>query len=280
MEKEQPRVTVVTVTYNCVNVIERTIRNVLRQTYPNIEYIIIDGASTDGTKEVVDKYAAHLAYWMSEPDGGIYEAMNKAVAKATGEWIVFRNAGDYFFKPTTIADVMEWYNDGGEAFITGGTRTFSNDGYYDYQHSAAESDFWCRNYISHPATFIRTALQKKMPYSTDLRIAADYEFFCKVMSRYATYCCCPMMVTLFDGATGISSSDRRLAYKEKIMVAQRLEAPSAIIKKLKMQYYKMLARIVPLRIIYHIQPLKALYRKMVFGSRWHNATQDDILSEI
>lgn len=280
MTNKLPRITIVTVTYNCVNVIERTIRNVLKQTYSNLEYIIIDGASTDGTKELIEKYATYLAYWTSEPDGGIYEAMNKAIVKATGEWIIFRNAGDYFFSSTTIADVFSWYNDNGEAFITGGTRTFEHDGYYDYYYSPFIDDFWCRNYVSHPATFIRMTVQKTMPYTTNLRIAADYEFFCKVRLQRGGFCCYPRVIALFDGATGISSSNKRLAYKEKVIVAKRLHATSHIIQKLKIQYRRFILRSIPLSIVFCLPPLKVLYRKMIYGERWHDAKLSDILAEI
>ena len=276
----QPKVTVVTVTFNCKAVVERTIQNVLKQTYPNIEYIIIDGASTDGTRQVIERYADRLTYWTSEPDNGIYEAMNKAIMKASGEWIIFRNAGDYFFSPTTIADVFAWYRDKGEAFITGGTRTFQHDGYYDYYFSPLKRDFWCHNYVSHPATFIRTTVQKHLPYNTNLRIAADYELFCKMHLRHYCFCCYTGIVTLFDGETGISSKSKRLAYKEKIVVAQQLQAPRHIIKRLKKQYYRMCLREWPLRIAAHIRPLNALYRKMAFGNRWHKAKLDNILNNI
>lgn len=280
MTNTQPKVTIVTVTYNCKEVVERTIQNVLRQTYPNIEYIIIDGASTDGTREIIERYANQLAYWTSEPDHGIYEAMNKGISKATGEWIIFRNAGDYFISPTTIADVFAWYHDNGETFITGGTRTFQHDGYYDYYFSPLKHSLWCHNYISHPATFIRTVVQKNIPYDTELRIAADYKLFCQIRLHHYSYCCYPTIITLFDGESGISSSNRRLAYKEKIVVAKQLGASLHVIKKLKKQYYKMILRSLPLRIFSHVAPLKSLYRKLAFGNRWHKANITDILSDI
>ena len=107
MQDKTPKVSIVTVTYNCADIVEKTICNVLKQTYPNIEYIVIDGNSTDGTREIVERYADRLAYHVSEPDKGIFDAMNKGIIAATGEWILFMNAGDFFFKPTTVADVFD-----------------------------------------------------------------------------------------------------------------------------------------------------------------------------
>lgn len=96
-------ISVVTVSYNAVSTIEQTILSVINQTYPNVEYIIIDGGSTDGTVDIIKKYADKIAYWVSEPDKGIYDAMNKGVVVATGEWINFMNAGDIF----TDSDVID-----------------------------------------------------------------------------------------------------------------------------------------------------------------------------
>ena len=91
-----PLISIVTVSYNAVATIEQTILSVINQTYPNIEYIIIDGGSKDGTIDIIRKYADQIAYWVSEPDEGIYDAMNKGIKIATGEWINFMNCGDSF----------------------------------------------------------------------------------------------------------------------------------------------------------------------------------------
>ena len=96
MNNNLPRVSVITVCYNAVSAIQRTILSVLSQTYENIEYIIIDGKSTDGTLAIIKKYESRIAFWLSEPDNGIYDAMNKAIDKATGEWVLFMNADDEF----------------------------------------------------------------------------------------------------------------------------------------------------------------------------------------
>lgn len=90
-------ISVVTVSYNAVATIEQTLLSVINQTYPNIEYIIIDGGSTDGTVDIIKKYADEIVYWISEPDKGIYDAMNKGIKKANGEWINFINAGDSYY---------------------------------------------------------------------------------------------------------------------------------------------------------------------------------------
>ena len=109
-------VSVITVVYNDVSHIEKTISNVLKQTYPFLEYIVVDGASTDGTLDVIKKYDGKLKY-VSEPDKGIYDAMQKGAQLASGEWILFRNCGDFFFSPDAIEKVFNGYVDKGEDFI-------------------------------------------------------------------------------------------------------------------------------------------------------------------
>jgi glycosyltransferase involved in cell wall biosynthesis len=89
-----PLISIITVVYNGAATLEQTMLSVINQTYKNIEYIIIDGGSTDGTIDIIKKYERHLAYWISEPDKGIYDAMNKGIDKATGDWIYFLGCDD------------------------------------------------------------------------------------------------------------------------------------------------------------------------------------------
>lgn len=233
MDTKKPKVSIITVTYNCKDTVEKTICNVLKQTYPNVEYIVIDGNSTDGTKEIIEKYSDRLAYWVSEPDKGIYDAMNKGIKVATGEWILFRNSGDYFFSPTTIEDVFAEYEDEGEFCIAGRTRFFENDGYYDSVQLGQICDIWARPYFSHPSTFIRTELQKANPYPADLRISGDYFFFQKMLTEGKVYTTTPVIVSLFDNETGVSSRNRVLSAREKVIVAKRLNAPAESVRSLK-----------------------------------------------
>src|ERR1700733_2398323 len=99
------KITIITVCYNACHCIEKTIKSVINQTYPNIEYIIIDGASTDGTLEVINKYKNHVQKLISEKDNGIYDAMNKGVRHCSGEIIYFLNADDRLYSPDTVKDV-------------------------------------------------------------------------------------------------------------------------------------------------------------------------------
>ncbi len=100
-----PVFSIITITYNASRWLEQTILNILSQSYSNIEYIIIDGGSTDGTVDIIERYASGISYWVSEPDKGIYDAMNKGLQKATGDYVWFINAGDSLYTSDTVQRV-------------------------------------------------------------------------------------------------------------------------------------------------------------------------------
>lgn len=97
-----PKFTIITITYNAARWLERTVVSILSQSYPNIEYLIIDGGSKDGTVDIIKQYAPGIAYWISEPDKGLYDAMNKGLKQATGDYIWFINAGDTLQSAATV----------------------------------------------------------------------------------------------------------------------------------------------------------------------------------
>ncbi len=100
-----PKISIVTVTYNCKEQLRETIDSIVSQTYKNIEFLVIDGGSTDGTLDVVKEYQAKIDYWISEPDKGIYDAMNKGLKTVTGDFVLFLNAGDVFFSKRTLQQI-------------------------------------------------------------------------------------------------------------------------------------------------------------------------------
>ena len=116
-EGPEPIVTVITIAYNCAASIEETMLSVLNQTYSNVEYIVIDGGSTDGTLDVIRKYDHAIDYWISEPDRGIYDAINKGVRASTGQWLNCMNVKDAFAGADTIQIVAGRYLNSGARFI-------------------------------------------------------------------------------------------------------------------------------------------------------------------
>ncbi|MDR1982122.1 MAG: glycosyltransferase [Tannerellaceae bacterium] len=100
-----PTFSIITVTYNASRWLEETVLSILNQSYPHIEYLIIDGGSTDGTVDLIKQYAAGIAYWVSEPDKGLYDAMNKGLRKAMGDYVWFINAGDTLYSADTVQQI-------------------------------------------------------------------------------------------------------------------------------------------------------------------------------
>ncbi len=171
-------VTVVTVTYNAEEFLEESILSVLNQTYSDIEYIIIDGGSTDKTLDIIKKYKDKISYWVSEPDEGIYFAMNKAIEKATGKWINFMNAGDTFIDNETITYIMQHNNHDSE-IIYGNVKIGSR---IRKPHNNEES-YDDTTSICHQTLFAKTKLMKETPFDTKYKISSDHDFILKMYKK-------------------------------------------------------------------------------------------------
>jgi putative colanic acid biosynthesis glycosyltransferase len=171
---DEIKITVVTVTYNAYDLLEKTIRSVINQTYGNIEYIIIDGDSTDNTSVLLEQYKHDIAVCVSEKDKGIYDAMNKAIQLATGEWIIFINAGDFFASDNVIKKVFSEHNVTDYDFIYG--QHIWNDGLTrDVVPNRPLELMWQRICFSHQSLFSRASLMKERPYKLNYKIVSDYE---------------------------------------------------------------------------------------------------------
>lgn len=175
--KTNPKISVVTVSFNTVNEIEKTILSVLNQTYDNIEYIIIDGGSTDGTVDIIKKYADRLAYWVSEPDKGTYDAMNKGIKHAKGEWINFMNSGDSFCNKNVITKMYNSAIDDNIGCLYGNSQEYREETLYSVKPSPfyKSSKKHFGKGICHQSMFFRTILLKQHLYNLSLPIAADFE---------------------------------------------------------------------------------------------------------
>jgi glycosyltransferase involved in cell wall biosynthesis len=121
------KVSIITVTYNCRSLLEKTIKSIGLQTFTDFEHVVIDGKSTDGTVDVIVENLSRIAYWVSEPDRGIYDAMNKGLEAATGDYVIFLNAGDTFYENTSLEKIpFDQYPDAG--IFYGETMILDKDG--------------------------------------------------------------------------------------------------------------------------------------------------------
>ena len=165
-----PSISIITVSYNAVATIEKTILSVINQSYSNIEYIIIDGGSTDDTLNIIKKYQEKIAYWVSEPDKGIYDAMNKGIEKATGDYLFFLGADDILME-NAIQKIF------GDNLSTKFLMIYGNVMYDN--NNIVKSRFsyktFLHNTIHHQATFYSRKLFDSFRYDTSFKITSDYE---------------------------------------------------------------------------------------------------------
>ena len=184
------KVSIITISYNSAETVEDTIKSVVSQDYPNIEYIIIDGASKDATLSIVDKYKDKIAKVVSEKDKGIYDAMNKGVQNATGDIIGILNSDDYYCDTTVISEIVRLF----EQEKTDGL--YADLVYVDRADSEKIIRYWKSGKYTpgkflkgwmppHPTFFVKKEVYTHFGlYNTDLRSAADYEFMLRVIHKH------------------------------------------------------------------------------------------------
>ena len=182
-------ITIITVSYNNADTIESTMQSVLSQTCPNIEYIVVDGGSTDGTVDIIRKYESAISKWVSEPDGGIYDALNKGIAMATGDVIGFLHADDMFYDFFVIAELMDIFQKKHCHAVYGDlvyvVRNDSQNIVRFWKSCPFEPKLLKQGWMPpHPALFIRRSVYEKYGgFNTGLHISADYDLILRFFSR-------------------------------------------------------------------------------------------------
>lgn len=209
------KISVVTVTYNCENVIEETLESVINQTYNDIEYIVIDGGSKDSTIDIVKKYSSNINYWISEPDKGIFDAMNKSLLHVTGDYVIFMNAGDRFVNNHVVADVFEG-KEYDEDLIFGDVYCYNELGYLFrkstpiYASNPTPRDLVFKSQgICHQSLFTKSSILKTVKFDLRFPLGADYDTTAKVFysgNHKMKYVGFP--VAIFDDRTGGASHNR------------------------------------------------------------------------
>lgn len=204
---DTPIVSVITVCYNVAQTIEKTILSVLNQTYENLEYIVIDGGSTDGTVDIIKMYAKRLTFWISEPDNGIYDAMNKGIAKATGKFLIFMNAGDLFLSEKVLSKCLPYFLE--EVDVISGIGYLSEQKWIPAKVTDLSVAFFLKKSLNHQATFINRKLFQDNLYRTDLKIVGDSVFFFQVLIiGNASYVDIPIEIALCE-KPGLSGQEKK-----------------------------------------------------------------------
>lgn len=220
--KLNPRFSIITVTYNAGKVLEDTIQSIVTQTYKNIEYIIVDGASTDDTLQIIDKYREHIHTVVCEPDKGLYDAMNKAMRLATGDYLCFLNAGDSLHEDDTL-QLMVHSIRGNELpdILYGETAIVDENGHFLRMRrlSAPEHLTW-KSFrqgmlVCHQAFFVRHTLLE--PYDLHYRFSADFDWCIRMMRKAHTLH--HTRLTIVDYLDeGMTTRNRKASLKERFRI--------------------------------------------------------------
>ena len=224
MNNPHPKFSIITVTYNAGKVLEDTIQSVVFQTYRNVEYIIVDGGSTDNTLDVVHKYQERICKVISEPDKGLYDAMNKGIRMATGDYLCFLNAGDELHENETLQKIVYTFT-GKELpdVIYGETAIVDEEGHFLHMRrlSTPEHLHW-KSFkegmlVCHQAFLTRRELALANPYDLRYRFSADFDWCIRIMKQskhlHNTH------LTLIDYLNeGMTTQNHKASLKERFRI--------------------------------------------------------------
>ena len=229
--KDRPLVTVVTVCYNAVDVLEKTILSVTNQTYSNMEYIIIDGGSKDGTVDIIKQYSDKISYWVSEPDRGIYDAMNKGIKYSKGEWINFMNAGDLFYDKNVLSNVFANLILPPINIIYGKTLAKYEWGNYIVTPPVIDV-LRKRMCLCHQSIFVRGNYHKTHLYDLSIGLVADYNMLHHCYSENPkSFLYSKAIVSIYDAIDGVSAK-RSVDAENEISKISGFHSLKTMIKKM------------------------------------------------
>lgn len=200
------KLSIITINYNNCSGLQRTIESVLAQTFVDYEWIVVDGGSTDGSRELLEQYKSHFSWWCSEPDKGIYNAMNKGIMHAHGEYLNFLNSGDCYCDFSILETIFGIEKKYKEEILYGNTNyVYPNHVDHRIYPSQINLDYFLQNKtINHQSIFIRLDLQKRYLYEEQhYRISADYAFLMHCQFEGVQFKALNLDVVNYD-ATGVS----------------------------------------------------------------------------
>ena len=251
IDNNLPLISIITVVYNGEQYLQETIESVLNQNYDNIEYIIIDGGSTDGTIDIIKKYEDKIDYWISEKDRGIYDAMNKGIDVANGGWINFMNAGDSFYDNKVVFNIFK--NNIEECIIYGNTNVIYDDDYSKIKK--VDFNFIKGMPFSHQSVFTCSKILKQYKYNIKYKIYADFDFYLKCYKNNISFYYVDIIVSnyLNNGVSSVldisQEIEKNMIIKKYLNVNSMLLFKNLVIKVIK-GYFKLL---LPLNIVRNIQ---------------------------
>lgn len=218
------KLSIITINYNDKSGLQKTIDSVLGQTFSDFDFIIIDGGSTDGSKELIIENRDKITNWLSEKDNGVFHAMNKGIAAATGEFVIFMNSGDIFNANSTLQEVVPDLNKEYDIYYGDNFKESPNSKRLKTYPEKLPFSFFYNSSINHQSTFIRKSLfEEHFYYNENYKIASDWEFFVYVIChKNVPYKYLNKTIAIYD-FTGISSSPKfsALFRQEKLQTIQK-----------------------------------------------------------
>lgn len=222
------KLSIITVNLNNRDGLQKTINSVITQSFRDFEWIVIDGGSTDGSKELIEQYANHFAYWVSEPDKGIYNAMNKGIKVAKGEYLQFLNSGDCLKDSTTLCNVFSSSPVGDIIYGDCAVRVSDTELQVIHFNPVLSFKVFLDGSIHHQSSFIKRKLLQDEPYDETLRIVSDRKFFIRKVLEKKSFIHTNHIIATFD-TNGISSTQNELFQTENDTVTQE-EIPTCILE--------------------------------------------------
>ena len=226
------KLSIITVNLNNRDGLQKTIDSVVSQTFRDFEWIVIDGGSIDGSKELIEHYADQITYWVSEPDNGIYNAMNKGIIHAHGDYLLFLNSGDWLHDKEVLARVIPDLRD--DDILYGDVEYYKDSEKTGEHHYSDNISFYhlFDMSLAHCSTFIKRELFNENNYDESLKIAADWKFFIQMALSNKKTRHINTVVSCFD-LSGISTTSTELLIQERLLIEKEM-IPKSILADCKM----------------------------------------------
>lgn len=227
-------ISIITVNYNNLNGLKRTMLSVFSQTWKEFEYIVIDGGSTDGSKEFIESKNNTIDYWVSEPDYGIYNAMNKGIKVTKGEYLLFLNSGDHFYSDNALSYFIPYLNNNKD-ILYGNIAVKAKSEWIKTYPKKLTLQYFINDTLPHPASLIKRVCFGNFLYDENLKIASDWKFFMLgICKKKLSYLYINKTISTFY-LDGISSKMPQLVEKERKQVLNDEYLWQMRLKKIKQQ---------------------------------------------
>ena len=219
-----PKFTIITVTYNAGKVLEKTIQSVISQSYRNVEYIIVDGKSKDNTLKIADFYKEWIHNLVSEPDKGLYDAMNKGIRLATGDYLCFLNAGDKLHDENTLQRIVDSLKEKTQPDVLYGETAIvdENGNFLHMRRLSIPQELNWKSFrqgmlVCHQAFFAKRELAVQEPYLLDYRFSADFDWCIRIMKK--AKCLHNTRLTIIDYLNeGMTTQNHKASLKERFRI--------------------------------------------------------------